>query len=140
MSRKNRQRDIEQSNPFAGFNRPDMDALWHQLCGGEVGDDGSIIPVGRRRKKTDGRRAKHAEARAAAQGLIESCQQAARCSNTQAAVPKKAKPDKSAAMRAAERALKLAHYADAVLPPLPALGRNGRGAKPVERLLRRCLV
>lgn len=45
---------------------------------------------------------------------------------------------RTAAVRAAERTLQLAYYADAVLPKLPALGGRGRSGDPLNRLLRRC--
>ncbi|WP_343625398.1 hypothetical protein [Roseateles puraquae] len=141
MSKKQRPAP-HHDNPFKAFNRPDLDALWHVLNGGEVGDDGSIIPKAKTRKATPKERAAERELERSAQSLttdvLNAAQDAARRSVKPPAAAKPARHDKAAAMRAAERALQLAHYAEAVLPALPVLGRSGRGAKPVDRLLRRC--
>ena len=51
---------------------------------------------------------------------------------------RKAKPARTAAVRAAERVISVAYFADAVLPKLPALGVKGRRGDPLSRLLRRC--
>lgn len=139
MSKKQRPAP-HQDNPFKAINCPDLDALWHPINGGDVGDDGSNIPKGKTRKAAPKESAADRErsAQSLTTDVLSAAQDVARRSAKQPAAAKPARRDKAAAMRAAERALQLAHYADAVLPLLPFLGRNGRGAKPVDRLLWRC--
>jgi hypothetical protein len=136
-----RKRARPPQNPFIK-DSPDMDALWHQINGGEIDDDGFMIPQtesdGPTREQSAAELDREVRARSVANALVASCQQVARQARKSPAAALRKDHDRKAAARAAKRVINLAYFADAVLPELPALKVKGRRGELLARLLRRC--
>lgn len=81
-------------NPLG--SRPDLDALWHHICGGEVGDDGSLLPMGEPRPATPEQIAAERERERVAQSMtcdvIKAGQEAARRADVRLKRPEGATP------------------------------------------------